>query len=86
MALIESEIRKREKFVSSKKISADGLQHDLEGKPDVDRVAHTSALLIFLSPCTFSVSGKFLEIPSLTKRCSKWSPNLVQALVGSGEA
>ena len=37
-ALIESEIRKREKFVSSKKISADGFQHDLEGKPDVDRV------------------------------------------------
>ena len=30
-ALIESEIRKREKCVSSKKYSADGLLHDLEG-------------------------------------------------------
>ena len=37
-ALVESEFRKRETFISSKKNSADGLLHDLEGKPDVDRV------------------------------------------------
>ena len=37
-ALIDSEIRKREKFVSSKKQTAPTDFHDLEGKPDVDRV------------------------------------------------
>ena len=28
------------KICQFKKISADGLQHDLEGKPDVDRVGY----------------------------------------------
>ena len=37
-ALDDSEIRKREKFAISKKKSAGGLLHDLEGKPDVDRL------------------------------------------------
>ena len=38
-ALDDSEIRKREKFAISKKKSAGGLLHDLEGKPDVDWLA-----------------------------------------------
>ena len=37
-ALVESEIRKREKFVSSKNKIAPTLLHYLEGKTDVDRV------------------------------------------------
>ena len=43
-ALIDSEIQKREKCVSSKKYSADGLLHDLEGKLDVTRVIYSNVI------------------------------------------
>ena len=37
-ALVESEIRKREKIISSKNKTAPTLLHDFEGKADVTRV------------------------------------------------
>ena len=49
-ALDDSEIRKREKFAISKKKSAGGLLHDLEGKPDVRSLLRTTVLAVRITP------------------------------------